>query len=360
MMRKKLLFILTFAALLCALCLCVFAKETNIKVADDFEYWITKNDTVGIYKYKGADQTDCVIPVQIDGRDVTVISDRFQNSSRFKTLLIPKTVVKIPDCFLGKSVFLKSITVDEENPNYSSLDGVLFNKEQTRLIAFPAAKGRMRYTVPNTVKEIAPCAFRYAKMPKVKLQSSVETIGQHAFDFVQSEQIILAEGLKEIGSGAFYDNGQSKMHCIFVPKSVTSIGSLVFGGRAFSQTDPFIVYGYSGSYVEAYCKKAGINFVAVDLPAPKKTTVQGGELCATVTYRKELNVGGFQVKYVQNGQTHVETVPVSIASNKVTKTIDGLEAGKLKVKVRVFRTCAGVNVYSPWAAQTVTVKPQAV
>ncbi len=353
---------LFLAALLCLGCLVpAFAESTQPQTAGAFEYRVLENGTVEVLRYTGGDNTACVIPAQIEGRDVTALAWEFQDSSHFKTLFIPKTVSKIPDGVLWKMYLLKSVTTDEKNPNYSSLDGVLLNKDQTRLLAFPAAKRGLRYTVPKTVRVIAVKAFSYAKIPKIKLQSSVKIIENHAFEHVQAQQIILGSGLQEIGTGAFYLNPtRGNLNKIFIPKSVTRIGKLAFGRKALNASESYTVYGYAGSEIEKYCKKSNIDFVAVDLPAPKKTTVFPDELCVKIRYCREVYATGMQVKYTQAGQKHVETWLLGQSPKYVTKTIDGLEAENVKFKIRIFREYAGVNVCSPWVTQTVLVKPKAL
>lgn len=358
---------LFLSLLLCLGCLVpAFAADAEPLQAENFLYRISDDGTAEIVRYVNTSEQEapktCVIPEQIDGRAVTAIAPgAFSTGVGYflQKLVIPKTVLTIPDCFLQNSVELQEIAVDEDNPNYSSLNGVLFNKDQTRLIAFPASKKGMRYTVPNTVKTIAPCAFSRAKVWKIKLQSSVETIEKHAFDFAQTEQIVLSEGLKEIGAGAFYQKYYTgKLNRILIPKSVTKIGKLAFGQKAVYRLEPYTVYGYAGSYIETYCKKANIDFVAVDLPAPKSTAVVGGALCAEILYRKELNSVGVQVLYyTRNGQKITQTF---YPSRSGALLLDDLEAGKTTFKIRLYRNYAGVNAYSPWVTRTVMVKPKAL
>ena len=50
------------------------------------------------------------------------------------------------------------MTVDTNNPAYSSVDGVLFNKSQTTLIQCPGAKTGS-YTIPNSVTSIGGCVL---------------------------------------------------------------------------------------------------------------------------------------------------------------------------------------------------------
>lgn len=54
---------------------------------------------------------------------------------------------------------LKSIRVSPDNANYSSKDGVLFNKDKTVLIIFPAGLSMDNYTIPRSVREIGSYVF---------------------------------------------------------------------------------------------------------------------------------------------------------------------------------------------------------
>ena len=65
---------------------------------------------------------------------------------------------------IGRDAFyectsLTNITVNTDNSNYSSVDGVLFNKLQTSLIRYPAAKEDNSYTIPDSVESIGARAF---------------------------------------------------------------------------------------------------------------------------------------------------------------------------------------------------------
>ncbi len=54
---------------------------------------------------------------------------------------------------------LTAINVDKNNAVYSSVDGVLFNKKKTELIAYPNAKKDADYTIPDGVKTLSEFAF---------------------------------------------------------------------------------------------------------------------------------------------------------------------------------------------------------
>ena len=115
-------------------------------------------------------------------------SGAFMNCHKIRNIYIPKNVVMIGRQTFDYCYNLNDITVDENNKAYSSIDGVLFNKDKTILIRFPEDKGYQgdSYTVPDTVKEIKFHAFEGA---------------------INIYNFILPEGITNIESAAFYRTG---------------------------------------------------------------------------------------------------------------------------------------------------------
>jgi hypothetical protein len=73
------------------------------------------------------------------------------------------------------------IEVDSNNPNYSSLDGVLFKKDYSELISCPASK-RNAYTIPKTVRMIDSVAFVLcSNLTSITMPKTIETIKMGAF-----------------------------------------------------------------------------------------------------------------------------------------------------------------------------------
>ena len=108
---------------------------------------------------------------------------------------------------------LTRINVDSNNPSFTSVDGVLFTKDMTGLIQYPTGKADKVYTVPNSVKTIIGN----------HMGNPVLSVVEGAFSYnTELEQIILPEGLEEIGSGAFA--GCISLERLDFPKSVTAIG----------------------------------------------------------------------------------------------------------------------------------------
>jgi hypothetical protein len=105
----------------------------------------------------------------------------FHFCDKLTGIRIPKNVTRIGNLAFGGCFGLKSIIVDSNNAAYSSLDGVLFNKNQTELVQYPAGKAGS-YTIPNTVTDIGDCAlWNCPKLTSIIIPEGVTTIKKEAF-----------------------------------------------------------------------------------------------------------------------------------------------------------------------------------
>lgn len=218
--------------------ICTFPFDISASVYRNFEYVII-NDSVKIIKYKGYAET-AVIPSVIEGKPVTEIGlYAFDNNKYIVTVKIPASVTKIGVDPFAACSSLKEITVDSLNSNYSSVDGVLFNKDRTTLITFPEAKdtgltpgyasGLGVYTIPSTVNKIDMYAFAGNKLLKsVYFVSAQSDIGDYAFSGCTSLSSLTLNGVKSIGVNAF--KGCTSLISVSLPATLTSIGYYAFSG----------------------------------------------------------------------------------------------------------------------------------
>ena len=110
--------------------------------------------------------------------------------------------------FYMMSSRLENIEVENGNKNYSSIDGVLFNKNGTRLFAYPSNR-KGEYQTPMAVTEISPDAFNNCDgLSKVTITKNVELIGERAFEGCDSLTEITIYGAPEIGLNAFRNSKQ--------------------------------------------------------------------------------------------------------------------------------------------------------
>ncbi|WP_317366706.1 leucine-rich repeat domain-containing protein [uncultured Tyzzerella sp.] len=97
---------------------------------------------------------------------------------------IPQETTSIKGDALNIAYSIDTINVEEKNENFSSENGILYNKNKDVLIKFPPKKSLVNVNVPYSVKEIKPFAFANAEnlYGFIKLEKNVEKIGNNAFD----------------------------------------------------------------------------------------------------------------------------------------------------------------------------------
>ena len=147
------------------------------------------------------------------------------------------TSITIPDSvtWIGENVFcgcksLTSTDVAEANKFYSSVDGVLFNKDKTELICYPPRKVDDSYSIPNSVTSIGDSAFAgCTSLTSITIPDSVTSIGDGAFAGCTSlTSITIPDSVTSIGDSAFI--GCTSLTSITIPDGVTEIAYNTFIG----------------------------------------------------------------------------------------------------------------------------------
>ena len=110
----------------------------------------------------------------------------FRNCTSLTSITIPNLVTNIAPRFFYECFSLISINVNNDNPNYSSENGVLFDKNKTTLVCFPAGK-TSAYIIPNSVKFIGDHAFYGCRLlSAVTIPNSVIRIESNTFAYCSS------------------------------------------------------------------------------------------------------------------------------------------------------------------------------
>ena len=184
------------------------------------------------------------ITEMIIGKNVTGIGeDAFDSCEFLERITIPSSVTKIGNNALD-SASLKQIIIDKENPNYMSIDGVLYSKDGKTLIMYADGKLESHFTIPSSVTSFGYRAFSQSHLGSVDIPGSVTCIDNLAFAFCYSLlRVKIEHGVSSIGEGAFLmcDNLES----VIIPKSVTKIES-----RAFSSCTSLKIVYYTGTQSE--------------------------------------------------------------------------------------------------------------
>lgn len=153
----------------------------------------------------------------------------FLSCTALKSVNIPETVMDIGFAAFFGCFALKAIYTDENNINFSSVDGVLFNKDKTTLVQYPIGKISTSYTIPDGVTHIADAAFAYCNnLQSVVFSNTVETMGFAALLACSNlTSVTLSNNLQYVNEFSFYLC--KSLTEITISDSVTLIGGSAFG-----------------------------------------------------------------------------------------------------------------------------------
>ncbi len=153
----------------------------------------------------------------------------FMRCEELTKITVPDSVTRMEKATFDSCKKLINITVSEDNPLYCDIDGVVFSKDQTKLLIYPRGRSG-EYTVPNGVISIGRSVFSYCKsLTNITIPNSVTCIGDFAFcDCISLTSIIIPNSIRSIGKIAFYDC--ISFTNITIPNSVKSIKDNSFVG----------------------------------------------------------------------------------------------------------------------------------
>ena len=107
--------------------------------------------------YQQTEINEIRLPLGIE----VIESEAFYRCYALKAVIIPKSVMQIGSDAFFRCSSLQRITVDEENSEYCDINGVLYSKDKTELIAYPEGKQETQYTIPDFVIKISGNVFGY-------------------------------------------------------------------------------------------------------------------------------------------------------------------------------------------------------
>ncbi len=237
----------------------------------------TQNGRTFITQYIGTSKK-IIIPETINGSPVYSIIPKAFTGSDITYIKLPASLNVLGSNALNECDSLVRIDVDEANPFFCSVDGVVYTKDKTKLKVFPAGRSG-NFTIPKNVTSVESYAFyRCYQLENINMYNSVETIGERAFSFCWNLKTLrLSDTLKTIGKMAFsHCNDLTK---IYLPESITSIGEDAFLGRINSNDSSkeyyFVdgIYARKGSYSAKFIKSLGLDYINTP---PVYTNVETG------------------------------------------------------------------------------------
>lgn len=179
-----------------------------------------------------------------------ILKDAFANTGITK-VNIPSSIENIEYGAFNNAYNITYYHVDSNNQYYSSLDGVLYNKDKTELHSFPVKYGKSNFEVSESITSLASYSFYQNRAIKtIKFSSKIESINESAFyNSTVLEEVSFPASLKTIGENAFFQNsslnkitfengiqeikdsafyGCIKIHSLNFPASLKTIGTNAF------------------------------------------------------------------------------------------------------------------------------------
>lgn len=219
---------------------------TSLKIGDE----VLKEGDKGL-TLQGGCFSNCneLVSVTLGNNVMSIGGNAFTNCTKLTEITIPVSTTQIiGSAFYGCSN-LASINVVPSNPNFCSIDGVVYTKDTTKVIICPQTRSGV-YILPQTVTCIGAYAFQGCNqlsevvipngltsieytafsschnLSSMTIPSSVITIGSSAFSECGFDSIVIPNSVKQIDSYAF--SGCGSLRYLFIGDSVQTIGTRGF------------------------------------------------------------------------------------------------------------------------------------
>lgn len=187
----------------------------------------------------------------LDGVSKSIDYYAFNNCSSLESINIPQSVTSISYEAFNYCNSLKAITVDSLNPSYKSSNEVLYSKDGTKIVQYPAGKDDDNYVIDDNVKTIGQGAFFGAnRLKSITIPNGVTSLDQYAFYKCDGlTNVKLPNTVTTINLGAFqYCSGLTN---VIIPDSVTNIGQSAFA-NCMGLSTVFIPKGLTNISTDAF------------------------------------------------------------------------------------------------------------
>jgi hypothetical protein len=271
-----------------------------------------------------------------------VVFGAFSDCASLTGVMIPATITNIGQTPFAGCTSLTSIVVDSNNPAYSSALGVLFNKSQTTLLAYPGGLGGF-YAIPQGVTGIGNSAFLFCAgltgvtipagvtnigdsafsdctgLTNVTIPNSVASIGDSAFEICSSlANLTIGNGVTLIGNNAF--SSCSALIQVTIPDSVIAFGDDAFY-NCTALTNATVGSGISVLSMSVFFGCTNLTAINIDPNNPSLSSIGGVVFDKSQTTLMECPVG-FSGNYaIPNGVTSIGVDAFFYCANLTTVTI---------------------------------------
>lgn len=200
-------------------------------------------------------------------REAFYVTDFKENAK----IYIPASVKKIGNGIVEYAENVESFEVSEDNNYFCEVDGVLFTKDMTELVAYPAMKEVFSYKIPDNVEVLRSCCFG----------TNINNLNR----------LYLGSGIKELGLDSFSSALNSSIKQITIPSTCVEISEGLLNNLAFKKVK---VVSNSDNIIKNYAKINGLNVMVNDSDKALKGDVNlDGEVTledAQIALKAALNI----------------------------------------------------------------------
>lgn len=146
-----------------------------------------------------------IVPEEI----TNIETQAFAYCGELTSVVLPENLKSVgPGIFIGCKN-LKEIEISDENLDFCTIDGILFNKSKKRIWNYPAGKKSKEYVIPDGIEIIGCYAFDSSRLESISIPESIRLIENGAFCDASTELIVIPSGLQAMEGGVF-SSGQIK------------------------------------------------------------------------------------------------------------------------------------------------------
>ncbi|MBR5513554.1 MAG: leucine-rich repeat protein [Ruminococcus sp.] len=272
--------------------------------------------SIGLGAFSGCDKLK---EIKLPSSLTTIGDGAFELCLGLEKIDIPKNVSNIGEHAFLICENLTAINVDENNEYYTSENDVLFNKEKTTLILYPAQKSDKKYIIPDTVTTLSPFSFAFNEnLTEIEIPNTIAVIDENVFKNCSAlAAVIIPETVKSIGESAFADC--TKLTSITIKNPECEILDSEDTFSNYETEEPYklhfdgTIYGYEDSTAQAYAEKYNRTFVALDdekLVTTTTITTTSTSTTTTTTVAVEGNVSWQMPEITVEKGTEIIEVPV--------------------------------------------------
>ena len=161
----------------------------------------------GVAKIEGSAFVFCssLEQIKLPQSLVSIGSGAFDNCTSLISVELPDNAIISSDTF-KECKNLSDIVISDTNNNYIVKNGILYNKNMTRILCYPAGIKDTEFSVPDTVKTIGDFAFYGAKvLESINIPDSVTNIGTDAFGECSGlKEAVIPDSVTSMGEAVFY------------------------------------------------------------------------------------------------------------------------------------------------------------